>query len=267
MQTDLEVRLHEAEARNRQFEGVIAAAAVLREASVPVGSPLSHRLFHEIVRLPTAESMRAHIAAQGVRPLREAAYTAAARELLAKEGKARPDGSYPIVKATDVEDAVADFGRSGGSADDKEHIIARAKAVPGGTDKLPADWAGSTRLQESARALEEIGIPTVGGGPVAHVQLRESIAARAVADIPTLDGHTLASARIHEYDEGPVDRQAAARAIAGIPTLDGGTLAAALETHCAPAAQHMRFSESEAGGLIYMPFSESYSGNVIRRIT
>ena len=61
------------------------------------------------------------------------------REKLADQGAARPDGSYPIKSAKDVENAVKDFGRANGSAADKAHIIARAKAI-GAETSLPDDW-------------------------------------------------------------------------------------------------------------------------------
>jgi hypothetical protein len=61
------------------------------------------------------------------------------RKKLAESGAAKPDGSYPIETAKDVENAVKDFGRSNGSASDKAHIIARAKAI-GAEASLPDDW-------------------------------------------------------------------------------------------------------------------------------
>src|SRR5947208_10913512 len=189
MSTEVQVRLREAESRARVAENVISAAAVLDEAGIPPRSPQAHRLFHRIVRLPDERSMRRHVQGSmgldGV-PLREAAsaptgearkrYTQAARELLAKEGKARPDGSYPIRDAADVEQAVFDFSSSKGSPEDKAWIVARAKAIPGGTDALPADW--STSLQESVR-LQELGVPTLDGGRLGRqrLPLREPTAA------------------------------------------------------------------------------------------
>jgi hypothetical protein len=89
-----------------------------------------------------------------------APYTAAAREHLAKEGTARPDGSYPIRNRRDVEKAVADFGRSSDATDaDKAHIVKRAKEVDA-LDALPEDRR--THLQESQR-LREAGVPTLDG--------------------------------------------------------------------------------------------------------
>jgi hypothetical protein len=228
METAIEVNLREAEARAHLAENLITAATVLNDAGVPGDSPQAHRLFHEIVRLPDGQSMRSHLEAQGVRPLRESAYTPAARKLLAKQGKARPDGSYPITKAQDVEDAVDDFNRSGGSPEDKAHIIARAKAVPGGTDKLPADWDGSTRLQESARELRQLGIPTLGDG-AQPARLREATSADdlARAGVPLLD-------EAHAQQQGSVD-----------PSLDGIPMLGE-----SPGLHHVPFTESDGGAIL-----------------
>jgi hypothetical protein len=148
------------------------------------------------VPLPDIQSMRAHVQGQRVR-LREGDYTPSARKLLAREGKARPDGSYPIDSAQDVEDAVDDFNRSDGSAEDRHHIVERAKAV-GAKDKLPEGWSASTKaLHESAGAgnLERLlGIPLLPAGSAAGpVRLREASAAdlaqlEAKLGIPMLDG-------------------------------------------------------------------------------
>lgn len=69
------------------------------------------------------------------------------RKKLADEGKAEPDGSYPIEKPKDVRNAVRDWGRGGSKASDKKHIISRARAI-GRTDLLPADWNGSTKKEK-----------------------------------------------------------------------------------------------------------------------
>jgi len=66
------------------------------------------------------------------------------REKLAAKGHAKPDGSYPIVTRQDLKNAVQAWGRGGATQSDKEHIVARAKAI-GATDALPEDWQGSTK--------------------------------------------------------------------------------------------------------------------------
>lgn len=76
-------------------------------------------------------------------------FTAEERQKLAKEGKAKPDGSYPIVTRGDLEDAIRAWGRGGATASDKEWITKRAKELKA-TDLLPEDWAGSTAKKPDA---------------------------------------------------------------------------------------------------------------------
>jgi hypothetical protein len=195
-----------AQGRTAAMEGLFAAARVLREAQVPANSPRSIELFRELIALPDQEAMRRHI--------REAAgtstaskYTPSVRRHLATTGEARPDGSYPIRSAADVSDAVADFDRSEGSEADREHIIARAKAVPDGTNALPASWAGSTRsLQESA--TPGWAIPTLDGGTLGPTRLRE---AKTAADLGSLGVPILA--------DSPLVGQRQSGLPAGIPVL------------------------------------------------
>lgn len=68
-----------------------------------------------------------------------AKFTAAQRKQLAKEGKAMPDGSYPIRNVTDLRNAIMDFGRGGSDPAVKRHIIKRARAL-GALDAIPDSW-------------------------------------------------------------------------------------------------------------------------------
>lgn len=61
------------------------------------------------------------------------------RKKLADEGKAMPDGSYPIANVGDLENAIQAYGRASDPEKVKAHIIARAKAL-GATSKLPEKW-------------------------------------------------------------------------------------------------------------------------------
>jgi hypothetical protein len=166
------------------------------------------------------------------RVLREAAsaptgnYTTAAREHLAKEGKALPDGSYPIVNVSDLKNAIQAVGRASDPARAKAHIIKRAKALDA-TDALPDDWDSSTDqdLQESARRLQQLGVPTLDGGPLGPARLRESATSADLAQrgIPILD----------HSPQGP---QRAAPELHGIPML--------------PEQRHVRLTESECGRVL-----------------
>ena len=61
------------------------------------------------------------------------------RDKLADKGKALPDGSFPIVNAKDLENAIHLVGRAKDPAAAKAHIIERAKAL-GLAKSLPPDW-------------------------------------------------------------------------------------------------------------------------------
>lgn len=73
-------------------------------------------------------------------------YDAETRREFAKKGWAMPDGSYPIADGGDLADAIHALGRGKNNPHGsiKAHIIKRAKAL-GLADKLPPDWAGSTK--------------------------------------------------------------------------------------------------------------------------
>jgi hypothetical protein len=83
------------------------------------------------------------------------AYDAAAREAMAKSGEALPDGSYPIKDGTDLANAIKSIGHGNApAAKIKAHIVKRAKAL-GLTDKLPPEWAGSTKEKSHDHQTQE----------------------------------------------------------------------------------------------------------------
>lgn len=61
------------------------------------------------------------------------------RQDLAKQGKAMPDGSYPVENVGDLQNAIQSFGRSGSKPAVKEHIVKRANAL-GRPDLVPKEW-------------------------------------------------------------------------------------------------------------------------------
>jgi hypothetical protein len=216
----LEARLREAEQRAQEAENLISAATVLHEAGIRPESPEAHTLFHELVQLPDERAMRQALREAASAPTEGRDYTSAARELLAKEGKALPDGSYPIKDERDLKNAIQAIGRAKDPAAAKAHIVKRAKAL-GATDALPEDWEGSTResdLEESVK-LQALGIPTVDGGPR---RLREATSAAELAarGVPILGDSPAATPQAAELH--------------GIPLLPEGT-----------GTRRVRFSESE----------------------
>jgi hypothetical protein len=80
-------------------------------------------------------------------------FSAAERTAAAKKGAAMKDGSYPILSAGDLRNAIQALGRAKNREAVKAHIIKRAKALKL-TWLLPADWPGSTR-KESKDAVAE----------------------------------------------------------------------------------------------------------------
>lgn len=66
-------------------------------------------------------------------------YSADERSRLAEQGKALPDGSFPIVDREDLENAIQAFGRAGDPAAAKAHIKKRARAL-GLEELIPEGW-------------------------------------------------------------------------------------------------------------------------------
>lgn len=78
-------------------------------------------------------------------------FSASDRKRLAGEGKALPDGSFPIANEEDLHNAVRLAGHATDKAAAKKHIIERARAM-GLTSALPDDWTGDAKKM----AFEEI---------------------------------------------------------------------------------------------------------------
>lgn len=101
-----------------------------------------------LVDLPCLPDATFEVVKGGV--VEKRAFAAAERAKDAADGIAMPDGSYPIKTAEDVANAVRDYARSGGRADVKAHIIARANAI-GAEDALPDDWLGPAKATSITR--------------------------------------------------------------------------------------------------------------------
>jgi hypothetical protein len=61
------------------------------------------------------------------------------RRKLAEEGKALPDGSFPIRNREDLEDAIQSYGRAKDKDEAKRWIKRRAKEL-NAESELPDDW-------------------------------------------------------------------------------------------------------------------------------
>ena len=66
-------------------------------------------------------------------------YSDKERQMLARRDMALPDGSFPIVTAADLSNAVQSVGRSSNYARARNHIIRRAEAL-NRVDLLPEEW-------------------------------------------------------------------------------------------------------------------------------
>jgi hypothetical protein len=66
-------------------------------------------------------------------------YSDKERQILARRDMALPDGSFPIVTAADLRNAVQAVGRASNYARARNHIIRRAEAL-NRTDLLPEEW-------------------------------------------------------------------------------------------------------------------------------
>jgi hypothetical protein len=85
------------------------------------------------------------------------------RERLAAEGKAMPDGSYPIANEEDLKNAIQAFGRAKDPEAVKRHIISRARSL-GLTDLLPEDWEGSTKGNKDDDGAAKVANSTPAAG-------------------------------------------------------------------------------------------------------
>ena len=82
-------------------------------------------------------------------------FSTADRKRLAGEGKALPDGSFPIANEEDLHNAIRAIGRASNPAAAKKHIKARAAAM-GMTDALPAGWKSAEPDKTKSNSEEEI---------------------------------------------------------------------------------------------------------------
>lgn len=78
------------------------------------------------------------------------------RERLAKEGKAMPDGSFPIRNVNDLRNAIQAYGRAkpGSRAAVRKHIMRQAKALKK-QDLLPPKWSTSYNVEGEELSLKE----------------------------------------------------------------------------------------------------------------
>ena len=74
--------------------------------------------------------------------MKKADFSSGERKSLASQGKALPDGSFPIRNKSDLSNAIQAYGRAGDKGRAKSWIIRRARAL-GATGMLPDSWGVS----------------------------------------------------------------------------------------------------------------------------
>ena len=75
---------------------------------------------------------------------------------LAKGGMALPDGSYPIVDAGDLQNAIQAYGRAKDKEAAKRHIMKRARAL-GKEDMIPENWLSDGKSLSDDEAKDLLG--------------------------------------------------------------------------------------------------------------
>ncbi len=111
-----------------------------------LGSGTLAKMWGADAELPGAEAFG------GDADMAKRAFSSVERKTLAQDGRALPDGSFPIETRADVGNAVQAFGLARDPAAAKAHITGRATALDA-TDLLPADWDGATREQPMAKGF------------------------------------------------------------------------------------------------------------------
>ena len=85
------------------------------------------------------------------------------RKNLASQGKALPDGSYPIRNKSDLHNAIQAFGRAKDKGRAKAWIIRRARVL-GATNMLPESWGVSK--SDDASDIDDVMPSDIEGGDV-----------------------------------------------------------------------------------------------------
>jgi hypothetical protein len=151
----------------------IAKLEQLQNSPLTAAVDSARERFHTMLAADRASELSARVAETKAEL---ANFSPAQRERLAKEGKALPDGSYPIRNGSDLKNAIQAYGRSKESdrAKVRRHIIKRARAL-GKTDLIPDEWKEAAELEAVIASLRE--------------RVSELAAEEPVADpnVPTVD--------------------------------------------------------------------------------
>ena len=150
------------------------------------------------------------------------------RKILAEEGKALPDGSFPIRDEADLKNAIKAYGRASSADRSKvrKHISKRARAL-GKADFIPDDWKNASS-REAAQKVEDMraalsALTAAGEAPAADApaipgasekDIQTLIEAKAAADTQT-EEEVKAAKQLHEDKiSGKLAKEAKKEAIA-----------------------------------------------------
>jgi len=81
-------------------------------------------------------------------------YSEEARQTMADEGEALPDGSYPIGNEEDLKNAISAFGRAKDPEKAKAHIMKRANQL-NLENLIPEKWTGTTSPDAETKSAEQ----------------------------------------------------------------------------------------------------------------
>jgi hypothetical protein len=125
------------------------------------------------------------------------------RERLAKEGKAMPDGSYPIRNVNDLKNAIQAYGRSkpGSRAAVRKHIMRSAKRLKK-QDLIPAKWSTQYNAEGEELSLREriLAVAAVLNPTPEDLRNRAKIAAEFVNSEALFSEEVLTAAGEEEDD-------------------------------------------------------------------
>lgn len=143
-------------------------------------------------------------------------YSPEARERMAKDGEALPDGSFPIADCADLENAIQAVGRAKDQSEARTHIKKRAKALECDVE-LPEDWVTEEpedEPEEQESETQTAGI--VGNGRLSEsedprtqalvARVQELLREGAVAVSIKHDMHPDASAALAELGDEDIDK-------------------------------------------------------------
>lgn len=104
------------------------------------------------------------------------------RKRLAQEGKALPDGSYPISNESDLKNAIQAYGRSKPSkrAAVRRHIMKKARGM-GRSDLIPEKWKSAAIIDEEVQALREYAAQLKEGLLTAETENVEAVTEDAIS--------------------------------------------------------------------------------------